>query len=135
MAARWWDRAPELLERALRVSLDRLDVSRYGFGYGRLELDSDDEPLNLRFRQIYPEGMVDPEWGPRGPLRVGLQESPCVSGSVDRRAAPHQYMHLRVKSRTARAAAGRYHRSSARPGVAGSRNSIRVLPALKSQTK
>jgi hypothetical protein len=72
MAARWWDRAPELLERALRVSVDRLDVSRYGFGYGRLELDSDDEPLNLRFRQIYPEGIVDPERGPRGPLRVGL---------------------------------------------------------------
>jgi len=77
MVARWWDRAPELLQRALRVSVDRLDVSRYGFGYGRLELDSDDEPLNLRFRQIYPEGMVDPEWGPRGPLRAGLQESPC----------------------------------------------------------
>jgi hypothetical protein len=72
MAARWWDRAPELLERALQVSADRLDVSRYGFGYGRLELDSDDEPLNLRFRQIYPEGIVDPERGHGGPFRVGL---------------------------------------------------------------
>ena len=60
MPARWWDSASELLERALKASPDRRDVSRYRFGYGRLELDSDDEPLNLRFRQIYPEGMVDP---------------------------------------------------------------------------
>jgi hypothetical protein len=78
MAARWWDRAPELLERALQVSADRRDVSRYGFGYGRLELDSDDEPLNLRFRQIYPEGIIDREGGRHGPLRVG-----CTVRSLD----------------------------------------------------
>jgi hypothetical protein len=71
MAASWWDRAPEILEQGLQVSTDRADTRRYQFGYGRLELDSDDEPLNLRFRQIYPEGIVDPERGPAAPLRVG----------------------------------------------------------------
>ena len=78
MAVGWWDRAPELLERALRVSPDRIDAIRYRFGNGRLELDSDDGPLNLRFRQIYPEGVVDPEGGRNGPLRVG-----CTVRSLD----------------------------------------------------
>ena len=53
MAARWWDRAPDLSERALQVSPERPGVSRYRFGYGRLELDSDDEPLNENlFRSV-----------------------------------------------------------------------------------
>src|SRR5215471_250287 len=78
MAARWWDRAPEVLERALQGSPDRPAVSRYRFGYGRLELDSDDEPLNSRFRQIYPEGIVQPERGQHGPVRVG-----CMVRSLD----------------------------------------------------
>src|SRR5215472_1022882 len=84
MAARWWDSAPALLERALRVSPDRLGVSWYRFGYGRLELDSDDEPLSLRFRQIYPEGTTDPEGSRDGPLRVRCTvrslEDPNVAG-------------------------------------------------------
>jgi hypothetical protein len=41
-------------------------------------LDSDDEPLNLRFRQIYAEGYVDPERGRNGPVRVK-----CTVRSLD----------------------------------------------------
>src|SRR5215471_4182320 len=81
MPARWWDSASELLERALKVSPDRPDVSRYRFGYGRLELDSDDQPLNLRFRQIYQEGIVDPEGGHQRPL--------CVRCTVRSLEEPH----------------------------------------------
>src|SRR5262249_60559838 len=85
MAARWWDSAPALRERALGVSPDRLGVSWYRFGYGRLELDSDDEPLSLRFRQIYPEGTTDPEGSCDGPLRVRCTvrslEDPNVAGT------------------------------------------------------
>jgi hypothetical protein len=78
MAAGWWHCAPDLLERALEGSSGRIDASQYRFAYGRLELDSDDEPLNLRFRQIYPEGHVDAEGGRNGPLRVR-----CTVRSID----------------------------------------------------
>jgi hypothetical protein len=71
MADCWWDRAPELLQRALSVAIGgRRDSGCYKFGGGRLELDSDDEPLNRRFQQIYPEGIDDSEGGRGGPLRV-----------------------------------------------------------------
>jgi hypothetical protein len=73
MSAGWWHRAPELLDRALNAAPDRTDAVQYQFGLGRLELDSDDEPLNLRFRQLYPEGVVDPERPPQGRLRVGCR--------------------------------------------------------------
>jgi hypothetical protein len=47
-------------------------------------LDSDDEPLNLRFRQIYPEGIVGPEEDHEGPLRVRCSvrslDQPNVAG-------------------------------------------------------
>lgn len=78
MPAPWWDRAPDLLERALQRPNDRFGSSRYQFGYGRLELNSDDGPLNLRFRQIYPEGIVDTEGVGDDPLRVR-----CTVRSLD----------------------------------------------------
>src|SRR5204862_7978235 len=56
MQAAWWDRAPELFEEALGVPASRHDPRHYQLGLGRLELDSDDDPLNQRFSEIYPEG-------------------------------------------------------------------------------
>jgi hypothetical protein len=68
MAAAWWHRAPDLFEAATRRTGSR-PPSSYQLGLGRLELDSDDEPLNLRFSEIYPEGQIHAASQP-GPRRV-----------------------------------------------------------------
>jgi hypothetical protein len=74
----WWQRAPYFIDRALRDSPGQTDTRQYRFGHGRLELDSDDQPLNLRFRQIYPEGPVELPGGRNGSVRVR-----CTVRSLD----------------------------------------------------
>ena len=62
----------------MQVSPARLESGRYPFGHGQLELDSDNEPFNLRFRQLYPASAIDLQRGRNGPHRVR-----CTVRSLD----------------------------------------------------
>jgi len=70
MAAAWWNCAPVLLDKALKAPPGPFDVRRYRFACGDLELDSDDGPLNRRFGEIYPEGLVESRGGCDSSVRV-----------------------------------------------------------------
>jgi hypothetical protein len=67
MAAGWWNEVPELLEGAFQHRQGRTRTSTYRFGLGVFELDSDDEGLNRRFGELYPEGAVGGQPGGDGP--------------------------------------------------------------------
>jgi hypothetical protein len=81
MAAAWWNRAPDLWESAFSAPENRAGSRSYRFGFGRLELDSDDAALNRRFSELYPEGFV-PEGEGSGPhvrCRVRSLDEPEVA--------------------------------------------------------
>ena len=67
MAAGWWNEVPELLEGAFQHRKGRTRTSTYRFGLGFFELDCDDEGLNRRFGDLYPEGAVGGPPGDAGP--------------------------------------------------------------------
>lgn len=78
--AAWWHRAPELHRRALQQAPERGPARSYRFASGQLELDSDDEPLNRRFSEIYPEGEANGGAAPTTVrLRVRSAEDPSVA--------------------------------------------------------
>ena len=70
MTPGWWLQAPELLARNRHRGDSRRPSSCYRFADGLLELESDDERLNRRFQEIYPEG-AESSSVPPGLVRVG----------------------------------------------------------------
>ena len=68
----WWDKAPEFHERSMQSAPGQTDSHCYQFADGFLEIDSDNDPLNRRFEEIYSEGAVNPRQL-HGGLRVGCK--------------------------------------------------------------
>lgn len=82
MTAAWWDEAPDLLKSAFQHPQGRTRRFHYRFGLGSFALDSDDDPLNRRFSELYPEGESAEAGGVDGPsIRCCVRslESPAVA--------------------------------------------------------